>query len=163
MSSPLILYHLRFLERYEIVTSINEGGFRRYYPGQQTESLSADSKNSLSGIKKQDIGYSDKKILGQLRKKIPLGIVLYILTNDGPVEHKTLSRNLDIKKSTLTYHLKKLIRKDIIKKVDTDEYQGYDITDRLRISKLLVTYKPTSELVIEYGRMWTDLFGDIEA
>jgi predicted transcriptional regulator len=160
MSSPLALYHLRFLERYEIITSLEERGYKRYYPGPFKEAVSGIENESKGRGNEKIPGYSEKKVLGLLREKTPLGIVLYILSSDGPVEHKTLHKNLKVPKSTLTYHISKLIKLGIIEKIEKDKLKGYDVIDRPQISKLLVTYKPTSNLIEEYGKMWTGLFGD---
>jgi predicted transcriptional regulator len=160
MSSPLILYHLRFLEKYEIITKVEERGYKRYYLDPSSESELTGEKVITKFGSKRIPSHTEKKILGILREKIPLGIVLYILTVDGPVDNKSLSKYLGISKSNVTYHLKNLMSLGVLIKVTGDKSRCFDINDRKKISRLLITYKPTPDLIKEYGDMWVSIFED---
>ena len=61
-----LIYHLKYLEKLEIVISKTEQGYKRYYI-------------------KQTVGAKDKEILNILRQEIPLRIVLLLLT-PGPAD-----------------------------------------------------------------------------
>jgi predicted transcriptional regulator len=159
LSSPLILYHLRFLERYEIVTSIEERGYKRYYPSHYFDTSLTGDQDFIEFDKRKIPGHSEKRIVGLLREKIPLGIVLYILSSKKGLEHKKLYRFLNVPKSTLTYNLKKLINVGVVEKIESSDLKGFEIIDRKKIANLLIAYKPTKNLIEDYGKMWAELFG----
>ena len=132
ISSQLADYHLFYLERNDIVAVVKEEGYRRYHI-------------------KGKIGVDDRSKLALLRQKVPLKIVLFIIKNPSS-KHKDILKYLDIAPSTLTYHLKKLIKKDIIEIQLFGEQKIYRIKNKKDIIQLLIKYKPYS---------WIDNFEDV--
>jgi predicted transcriptional regulator len=132
ISSQLADYHLFYLERNDIVAVVKEEGYRRYH---------------VQG----KIGVEDRRQLALLRQKVPLRIVLFILKNPDS-KHKDILKSIDIAPSTLTYHLKKLIKKDIIEFQFFGEQKIYRIKNKKNIIKILIKYKPYS---------WIDNFEDV--
>src|SRR3977135_4738241 len=65
LSITLADYHLRFLERHDLVTSSMDGEYKRFYP-RSTPGLS-DSRPALTD--------ADRQILGFLRQPMPLRLM----------------------------------------------------------------------------------------
>ena len=132
---PLTLYHLRYLERHDLITIIKENGYTRCYI-------------------KGEVGVEDKKILSILRQEIPLRIVLFLLKN--PLSrHKEILEHFEIGKSTLSYHLKKLVKREIIAIHTIGGEQGYSVTDKKVIISFLIKYKP-SRVALGLKDTWVD-------
>ena len=129
-------YHLLFLERKEIITGIKEEGYRRYYV-------------------KGTMGTKDRRRIAILRQEIPLKIVLFLLKFPNS-KHSEILVKLQIAKSTLTYHLKKLILHGIISEHPSGKDKYFRIIDEREITKLLIRYKPYSRLA-SFEDMWKDL------
>jgi DNA-binding transcriptional ArsR family regulator len=89
-----LLHHLRILEKQELVELKSKGKYKIAYT-------------------KNDLGVQDKELLELLRKKIPCRILIHFFYS--PVCSQTeLSRELDIHPTTVSYHLKKMVKIGII-------------------------------------------------
>jgi len=139
MRLSLAEYHLFYLEKNKVIVSTKEAGYTRYY-----------IKNKL--------GAEDKRILSILRQDTPMKIVLLLL-NHGHLKHKDLLQNLDIAPSTLSYHLKKLVKRNIIEVQTYGDERGYTIINREKIIRLLVQFKPYN-LVESFKDIWMNLTVD---
>jgi len=129
-------YHLLYLEREGIINGIKEEGYRRYYV-------------------KGKIGILDRKRIAILRQEIPLKIVLFLLKNPNS-QHKEIYEQFQIAKSTLSYHLKKLVRCNIISENFGGKDKRYKVTDEKEIITLLIRYKPYSRIE-NLKDAWIDL------
>ena len=135
VSWELVNYHLLYLEKNEMINIVKQEGYSRCF---------------ISG----SIGEQDRKILSVLRQKHPLAIVLFLLLN--PMKRfKEISVNFDIAPSTLSYHIDKLVKKDIVEFITIENTKLYKVKNEKYISKLLISYKPAS-LVDEYEDMWNE-------
>lgn len=135
ISGQLADYHLIYLERNGIIKTVKEEGYRRYY---------------IEG----KIGIQDRQRLSLLRQEIPLKIVLFLLKNPYS-QHKEILGYLDIAASTLTYHIQKLIKKDIISVQISYGEKKYIIKDKKEIIHLLMKYKPYS-CIDTFEEVWLD-------
>ena len=136
MRTSLVEYHLIFLEKHEIIKSDRETGYKRYY---------------LKG----QIGVKDKKYLFILRQKTVLKIILFLLKNEiSP--HKILLENVDVSASTLSYHLNKLVKKDIVELSRYGENKGYIIKNKDEIISILIQYKPY-KILDGFEDIWDNL------
>jgi predicted transcriptional regulator len=136
MRISLAEYHLFYLEKNQVIISAKESGYTRYFV-------------------RGKIGIIDKKILSILRQDIPLRIILYLLKNENS-KHKNILKNFNIAASTLSYHLKKLVKHNIISVQTYGEEKGYSIVDKVKIIGILVQYKPYS-LIEGFKDVWLDL------
>lgn len=136
MSGQLTDYHLLYMERNEVLTSIKEGGYRRYY---------------IRG----KLGVKDRHRIAILRHETPLKIVLYLLKHPK-AQHKELLEVLSVAKSTITYHLKKLSRAGIIIEENVGNEKYYWVENEQEISDLLIRFKPYSRMK-SMEDTWTDL------
>jgi len=136
MRISLADYHLSYLEKNEIISSIKEKGFKRYYI-------------------KGKIGSQDKKSLSLLRQESPLKIVLYLLKNPYSL-HKDILKSIDVAPSTLTYHLKKLMKYGLIELHEYETKKGFIVVDEKKIIGLIIQYKPYS-VIESFTDVWVDL------
>lgn len=135
INGPLTIYHIRYLEKHDLITIVKGEGYTRCY---------------LKGT----VGVKDKKILSLIRQETPLKIVLYLLKNPHS-KHKEILEHFDIAKSTLSYHLKKLMKKGIITIRLIDGEQGYTIINEKEIIRILIKYKP-SRVALGVKDTWVD-------
>lgn len=129
-------YHVNYLEKHDIVTVEKTTGYKRFY---------------IKGT----IGTQDKRYLSVLRQKTLLHIVLFLLKNDS-VQHKDILENVAVSPSTLSYHLKKLVKHDIIEVRRSGENKGYQLRNKDEIIRWLIQYKPF-DLYEEFVNVWNDL------
>lgn len=133
-------YHLRFLERKNLVNIDSDGLYNRYY---------------ITGLTSQ----TNKKILGVLRKKTHCEIILYLLCT-GIASQIQLCKELEKNPSTIASTVSCLIEKDILEEVKKNkdntfetkyknkiirDQKGREIIYRLKnpeeIHNLILTYK----------------------
>lgn len=129
-------YHINYLEKHEIVTVEKSTGYKRLY---------------IKGT----IGTKDKRYLSILRQKTLLQIVLFLLKNET-VHHKDILENVEVSPSTLSYHLNKLVKHDIVEVQRSGEHKGYQLKNREEIIAWLIQYKPF-DLYEGFTNIWTDL------
>lgn len=141
-SAMLVEYHLNVLERLGLVTSQEEGGYRRFFPARDA---------------RVPLGKTEKVWLGLLRQPIPLGVALYLLENQEAA-HKELADVVPVTKSTLTYHLKNMEGAGVILR-DPPGGRAFRLADPDRVLALLRAYQPTPDMVAAYGEMWHQIFG----
>lgn len=142
-SARLAEYHLNRLEDLDLVTSIQEGGYRRFFPTQQ-------ERGALSR--------AEKSWLGLLRQEVPLGVTLHLLEH-GTARHGELLEVVDVSKSTLSHHLKKMQESGLVERRPPGTGRRLALADRDRVLALLRAHRPVPDLVSAYGRMWEAIFG----
>jgi predicted transcriptional regulator len=136
MRTSHVEYHLLYLEKHEIITSEKEKGFKRFY------------------IRGQ-IGVKDKQYLFILRQKTILEIILFLLKQDA-AQHKEILEHVNVNASTLSYHLNKLVKKDIVEVNRYGDQKGYQVKNRTFLIDLLIRYKPF-QLFEGFSDIWSDL------
>jgi predicted transcriptional regulator len=122
ISQPLTWYHIRYLERHELISVDTDSGFSRCFP-------------------KGAIGIEDKKKFSILRQHVFAQIVLFLLKNPE-AKHKEIHEHFHIAKSTLSYYLKKLVQRGIIAVHVSDGEQKYSLVDEQGIITFLMKYAP---------------------
>jgi predicted transcriptional regulator len=126
IQGQLVDYHLLFLERNNLVSAVREKGYTWYYI-------------------KGKLGMRERRRIAILRQEIPLKIVLYILEHPH-ARQKEINDEIPIAKSTLSYHLHKLCKQQIVTVEPQGRERYYDIADREEIIRLLIQYKPSDQL-----------------
>jgi predicted transcriptional regulator len=129
-------YHVNYLEKHELITIEKSTGYKRSY---------------IKGT----IGTQDKRYLSVLRQKTLLHIVLFLLKKQT-VQHKEILENVAVSPSTLSYHLNKLVKHDIVEVQRYGEHKGYQLKNREEIITWLIQYKPF-DLYEEFTDVWADL------
>ena len=136
MQGQLADYHLLFLERNNMISAVREEGYTRYYI-------------------KGKLGIRERRRIAILRQEVPLKIVRYLI--DHPhAQQKDIHEHIQVAKSTLNYHLKKLLIHQIIDMHPRGKEKYYNLTDKNEIIKLLIQYKPYSRIE-SLKDTWTDL------
>jgi len=138
MRISLADYHLKYLEKNELIISVKNKGeyFRRYY------------------TKESALGVDDKKILGILREEMLLNIILLLLKKEK-LRHKEILSHFDITAPTLSYYLDKLTVSGIICVVRYGEEKGYSLVDKKQIQRLLFRYE-FHEVAENFKAVWDD-------
>jgi predicted transcriptional regulator len=130
-------YHVNYLEKHDIITVEKTTGYKRFYV-------------------KGTIGTQDKRYLSVLRQKTLLHIVLFLLKNET-VQHKDILENVAVSASTLSYHLNKLVKHNIVEVQRYGENKGYHLKNKDEIITWLIQYKPF-DLYEEFTNIWADLY-----
>jgi predicted transcriptional regulator len=128
-------YHINYLEKHDIAVGEKTTGYKRFY---------------IKGT----IGTQDKRYLSVLRQKTLLHIILFLLKNDS-AQHKEILENVAVSPSTLSYHLKKLVKHNIVEVQRSGENKGYQLRDKDEIIRWLIQYKPF-DLYEEFVNVWND-------
>lgn len=113
-------YHLRYLERHDMVT-VKEGGYKRYFV-------------------KQQVGAEDQQLLSLLRQTIPRHILIVLMT-EPEQSHQEILEHFDVSASTLSYHMSKLVDAGVVEKEREGRYNIYHVTEPSMVANALVTYQ----------------------
>jgi predicted transcriptional regulator len=136
ISWQLADYHLLYLNKEEIITIVREEGYKRYYV-------------------KGEISVESRKKLALLRQEIPLKIVMLILEKKS-MTHRKILEFFDIAASTLSYHLKKLVKYGLLFYEEIDNERKYMIKNEKELKNILIKYKPYS-WAGDFTGMWANL------
>lgn len=130
-------YHLHYLEKNRIITSLREGHHVRYFV--QDKALDADDMN----------------ILSFLRTKACRHILIKLLEVPD-MNNKELSSVIRLSPSTVSWHMNKLIAANIVSKKKNGRISKYEIVDPPRTVQLLISYKGSflDRLVDNFIEMW---------
>lgn len=138
MSIGSVEYHLNYLKDRNIVTCISEGKEKRYYL------TNIDAKH--------------KRLLAILGNDTRIKIVLFILQNNNLATHKEILTELKLKPSTLSFHLKKLIKKNILSLKPYGENKGYSVNTPSEIIDVVIRYEQHKDIINNFIELW-DKFG----
>ncbi len=135
----VVEYHLHYLLKKDMIIAKMEGRYKRYY----TEGK---------------VGSRDKKVLAFLRKEVPRNIIMHLMLEPG-TRHKDLKVKLGISGSTLTFHLKKMIKKEVVKEEEVEGGKGYFVVDPEAVSRTLIVFKRSfmDDLVDSFTETWLEM------
>ncbi len=140
LSPGVMEYQLKILEKQELIVKKKQGYFTRYFV---RDKISSKEKNMIS----------------QLRQRIPRDIVIYIILHPNSC-NKDILTEINIPRSTLSYHARKLVKADIL----TSEVQGrntcYTVKDPKLVIKLITTYRSSffDEMTDRLTELWDEIF-----
>ncbi len=141
LSITLADYHLRFLEKHDLVTSAMDGEYKRFYPRYAIGDAAA--RPALSD--------RQKACLGLLRQPVPLRVVSFLMGREA-AQHKEILEQVPVSASTLTHHLKKLVAGGVLAR---DADQRYRVVDGRDVARLMVSYDlATPDQVDTFVRVW---------
>lgn len=145
LSVNLVDYHLLYLEKREIVFSLSDGSFKRYFP---KDPFGADQKKNL-------IGAPDKFLVGLLRQSVPFRITILIAKN-GMMTHRELTKALHKSPSTVSHHMDKLISAGVVVRVPSAS--GYALSSPEKIERVLLAFAPHPDSLADgFLTIWEDL------
>jgi predicted transcriptional regulator len=132
-------YHLRQLAKHGLASGIEEGGYLRFYP------------RTANGRKAEVVDARDKPLLAILRKPVPLFVALTLLTKDAST-HGELAGDADVSPSTLSYHLDRMARQDLLAR----DGARYVLREPERVARILYAHRPTPDLIDRFLDLWED-------
>jgi predicted transcriptional regulator len=137
--TSVVEYHLKYMENRDLVVSRMEGRYKRYY---------------VQGA----MGSADKTLLSLLRQKVPRRIVMQVALRPG-INHRELTDAIRISPSTLSYHMKKLVSKGVIRQAREGRQNTYWLVDETGVARALMTYKEgfMDEAVDSFTEIWLDI------
>lgn len=136
MSEALALYHLDQLEEAGAVESRTEEQFRRFFPA---EAPSIEER--------------DRDLMALLRQRVPLQIALYLLDVEDAT-HGEITKQLQLAKSTVSYHLDKLTKADFV----VQEDGRIRLREPRRVERLLLRWEPPRSLTDRFTTLWTRFY-----
>ncbi len=138
-------HHLEFLEKHEAVVSMTQNGYLRHYPRMLYE-----------GVFRERVGAFERKVLGLLRRRTFLQLVL-ILLDGGLLSVEDIQRQTGLAPSTLSHHLRKLEGLPIIISKREGRIKLYRVTDAPAMVQLLLKYRPTQDLIEDFLDLWAKI------
>ena len=145
LSPNLVDYHLLYLEKRELVYSLQDGLYKRYFP-----------KDSFGEGKRRDlVSAPDKRIVSLLRRQMPFRITLLLLKN-GPMAHGRIAEDVRKSPSTVSHHLGKLMKTGVVSK--NEGKPEFAISNPAKIEKILLQFNPRPATLTEgFLEIWDDL------
>lgn len=125
MSMGTLEYHLRRLEKSGLVVTRETNRFKSYF--------------ALGELDRRDKDY-----LYYLRQRMPRRIAVEI-ARDAELPLKELVQRMPIAPSTLSFHLKKLVRSQIVFEYTQGREKFLKLANPIRMNRLLSTYGPVWE------------------
>lgn len=136
LATNLVDYHLVCLEKRDIVRSVQDDQFKRYF----AENVS--------------ISTSDKRWIGMLRQTTPFRIVILLLDRENQT-NKELAANLFKSPGTVTYHLGKLVEAGLVVKLQ--DRRGFSLSDPRRVERILMAFHPLPEVLTSgFREIWEE-------
>ncbi|MBW3584052.1 MAG: helix-turn-helix domain-containing protein [Euryarchaeota archaeon] len=135
-------YHLYQLDRAGMVVIREDGRYKAFFP------------------KGGDLDRRDKDILYYVRQEVPRRIVMTLLIEPG-ASHGDLVKQLPVSASTVSFHVKKLVKAGIVGEVRAGRGKHFRVVDPDRVAKVLVRYRKSflDDLVDRFARVWMDMSG----
>lgn len=139
MSTGMLSYHLMYLEREGMLKSETDGHRKRYFIARAFME-------------------AQRRILGVLRQGVPRKIVVEILSN-GERTFSQLREATGVSKSTLSYHLQKMMARDLLIRYRRERESVFAIKDMAEVSRLLVANRQSfhDDAVDRFADLWTKL------
>ena len=130
-------YHLHHMEKKNIVFSVKDEQFVRYF------------------VKDKKLDASDRKILSFLRKKACRHILLALMEIPG-MNNKELSSAIGLSASTVSWHVKKLVDAGIVKKTVNGRESNFEVSGAENVAELMITYKESffDKMLDNFIEMW---------
>ncbi|MGD9962724.1 MAG: winged helix-turn-helix transcriptional regulator [Thermoplasmata archaeon] len=116
-------YNLNCLVDRALLSVDKEESFSRYFPCGQ-------------------ITAEKQRILSSLRQEIPRGIILYVMRHPSATHGEILS-NFTISGGTLSYHIKKLVLRGVLRLEKVGRESRLTVIDPDKVADLLIIYRRT--------------------
>ncbi len=133
-------YHLDYLQRSHLVRAFKEGRFTRYY-----------------SVRGKQLG-EQTTLMSLLRRQSLRRIAIFLLTKKRATNLQ-IAQELGIAPSTVSWHLGKLMEKEIVEKKRRGRKSYFTLKNPEEVSSLLVGYKRSflDEAVERFVEIWEEL------
>lgn len=140
LSLTLVDYHLRFLEKHDLVVSEMDGEYKRFFPRSAPGTATGPALSA-----------EEKAVLGLLRQRVPLTVVSYLMEREE-APHKAILQEVDVAASTLSHHLQKLVEAAVVERTPEGAYR---VAAPHRVARLMVDYDlATADQVDRFVELW---------
>jgi len=139
MSTGMLSYHLSYLERNGVLKAEEDGHRKRYFIARAFVE-------------------AQRRILAVLRQDVPRKILVELLTYEGRT-FAELQASVGVSKSTLSYHLQKLMHRDLLVRTKRERESVFTIKDLEEVRKLLLANQSSfhDDAVDRFADLWTKL------
>ena len=139
MSTGMLSYHLMYLEREGMLKSETDGHRKRYFIARAFME-------------------AQRRILGVLRQGVPRKIVVEILLHSERT-FSQLREATGVSKSTLSYHLQKMMARDLLLRYRRERESVFAIKDMDEVTRLLVANRQSfhDDAVDRFADLWVKL------
>ncbi len=136
MPLGMLEYHLQVLEREGLIVSKMDGKYKRFF---------AD----------RSMTREERRVMGSLRNEIARKIVIFLIEN-GKARHREIASKLNIRASTLSYHLSKLVKAGILAREIEGRENYYMVINPDRVAAIIIKYRKSflDELVDNFARWY---------
>ena len=144
LSSGLVHYHVKALEAAGEALGASVGGCRRLFP-----------KDAGGG---RVLAPEDLDLLAALREEVAFHLVLLLL-DGGPTPQADLVEETGLAKSTVSYHLERLVARGLLERVERPSGERVvRVRESARVRRLLLAYEPTADLQERFRGLWSDFY-----
>ncbi len=139
MSTGMLSYHLGYLERNGVLKAEEDGHRKRYFIARAFVE-------------------AQRRILAVLRQDVPRKILVELLTYEGRT-FAELQASVGVSKSTLSYHLQKLMQRDLLVRTRRERESVFTIKDIEEVRKLLLANRSSfnDDAVDRFADLWTKM------
>src|SRR5437763_5932468 len=132
-------YHLHYLVKAGLLTIRQDPRYTRYF---------------ATG----ELSRQEKDVLAVLRQKVPRQIAAHLLLEPGS-SHGRLLTKFALSASTLSFHLKKLVRAEIAKQEKSGRENLYRVLDPELVARVLIQHRATffDDVVDRFADVWMSL------
>lgn len=139
MSTGMLSYHLGYLERHGILKAEEDGHRKRYFIARAFVE-------------------AQRRILAVLRQDVPRKIMLELLIH-GEQTFAELQVTVGVSKSTLSYHLQKLLHRNVLLRIKRERESVFSISNLEEVRKLLLANRSSfhDDAVDRFADLWTKM------
>ncbi len=138
MPVGMLEYHLNVLIREELIVAKKDGAYTRFFA------------NTV-------MTHEERKLMGVLRNEIARKIVIFLLER-GRAKQKEITQYVGLSPSTVSYHLGKLLKSDIIEREVEGRESYYTPKDPELLARVLIKYRRSflDSLVDNFAKLWEE-------
>lgn len=129
-------YHLHYLVKADLLTTRQDARYTRYF--------------ATGGLSRQE-----KDVLALLRQKVPRQVAAHLLLEPGS-SHGQLLTKFALSGSTLSFHLKKLVKSGIVEVEKAGRENLYRVVDAELVSRVLIQHQESffDDVIDRFATVW---------
>ena len=139
MPPGLLSYHLDYMEKRGLIRSEDDGYRKRYFSS-------------------ETFRQRDRRTISLLRQDSPRRILVHLLVN-GDASFSELQDEMSVAKSTLSYHLKRLLGSGIVRSEKREREKFYSVENPEEVADLLISIKHVigEDSIDRFAEIWEKL------